>query len=65
MRTIEIVVSPTGETKIKTTGYSGNECQEATRRLEAALGKKSSDEATPEMFGGLEQLRQENAHGAQ
>jgi hypothetical protein len=59
VRTIEIVVSPTGETKITTRGYSGNECQEATRRLEAALGKKSSDQPTPEMFGGLEQLKQE------
>ncbi|MCH7727466.1 MAG: DUF2997 domain-containing protein, partial [Planctomycetes bacterium] len=31
MKTIEIIVSPTGETKIETKGFSGAECRDASK----------------------------------
>ena len=46
MKRIEIVVSPAGETRLETTGFSGPECLAASRFLEAALGKRSSERFT-------------------
>ncbi|WDI41025.1 DUF2997 domain-containing protein [Bremerella sp. P1] len=48
MKVIEIIVSPEGESKLETRGFQGAECQEASRFLELALGKKTSDTATSE-----------------
>jgi hypothetical protein len=48
MKTIEITVSPTGETTVRTEGFSGPECREATRLLEAALGRRLSETLTAE-----------------
>lgn len=48
MRTIEITVSPTGETKIETRGFQGAACKAATKDLEAALGLVTKDTATAE-----------------
>ena len=45
---IEVVVSKTGETSIQTTGFNGQQCREATKDLEAVLGKKLSDRLTAE-----------------
>ena len=39
-RVIEIIVSPQGETRVETKGFAGNECQQASRFLEEALGKR-------------------------
>lgn len=46
--TIDVVVSPQGETKIQTHGFSGPACQQATKALEAALGLKQSEMLTAE-----------------
>ena len=35
-RIIEVVVSPTGETKLETRGFSGSACREGSRFLEEA-----------------------------
>ena len=45
---IEVLVSPTGETSIKTVGFNGPQCREATRELEAALGIKLTETLTAE-----------------
>jgi hypothetical protein len=37
-KTITIIVSPDGKTKIETDGYTGSSCREASRFLEDALG---------------------------
>ncbi len=50
MKTIEIVVSPAGEARIETRGYTGNECQQASLLLEAALGMKRLEQLTPAYF---------------
>ena len=45
---IEIIVSPTGETKIETKGFKGASCQEASRFLEQALGSRTGEQLTAE-----------------
>ena len=47
---IEITVSPEGATSIKTTGFSGSSCKDATRDLERALGVSSRESLLPESF---------------
>ena len=41
-KTIEIVISPTGETKVETKGFSGGECRDASKFVEVALGQKTA-----------------------
>ncbi len=36
MKTIEITINPTGETKVETRGFSGASCRDASRFLEGA-----------------------------
>ena len=58
---IEITVSPEGATSIKTTGFAGGSCKDATRGLERALGVAGRESLQPEYFqrGNTgEQLRQ-------
>lgn len=50
MKKIQVIVSPTGETTIKTTGFQGPECKAATKSLEAALGVNASEQLTAEYF---------------
>ena len=47
-KTIEIIVLPSGQTRLETKGFSGSECQEASRFLESALGKRSEEQLTSE-----------------
>ena len=48
MKTIEITVSPKGETVIQTTGFTGSSCREASRFIEQALGQRTSETLTAE-----------------
>jgi hypothetical protein len=60
-RKIEITVSPEGATSIKTSGFQGGSCKDATRDLERALGVAGREQLTPEYYGQTstgEQLRQ-------
>ena len=50
MKTIEITVSPKGETKVETKGFSGSDCQTATRSIEAALGARESESLKSEFY---------------
>lgn len=50
---IQIDVSPTGESKLQTSGFSGKPCQEASRFLEQTLGEKTSETLTSEYFQSL------------
>lgn len=50
MRVIEIIISLTGESRLETRGFQGSECREASRALEAALGKKTNDIVTAEFY---------------
>ena len=44
-QTIEVVISPTGESRIETKGFAGSACQQASRFLEL-LGIKTSEKLT-------------------
>jgi hypothetical protein len=45
---IEVIVSPTGETKVETRGFSGPSCRDASRFVEEALGQRVSEQLTAE-----------------
>lgn len=47
-RIIEVTVSPKGETTIQTKGFTGDQCRDATRNLEAALGVRTHEQLTDE-----------------
>ena len=47
-KTIEITVSPTGQTQVQTKGFIGGECREASRFVEEALGQRVSESLTAE-----------------
>ena len=64
MQTIEIIISADGQSRIETRGFTGSRCRDASRFLEAALGKVSSEQLTAEYHQTVQhqpnQLRQEN-----
>ena len=60
-KTIEITVSPEGATSIKTSGFTGGSCKDATRDLEKALGVSGRESLLPEFYAQTkagEQIRQ-------
>ena len=61
MKTIEITVSPKGDTQVETRGFTGSECREASRFVEQALGRKTAETLTAEFHKGQQagqELRQ-------
>ena len=60
-KTIEITVTPEGATSIKTSGFTGGSCKDATRDLEKALGVAGRESLLPEFYTQTkagEQIRQ-------
>ncbi len=53
MKTIEIIISPTGQTRLETKGYAGTSCQAASRFLEQTLGPKLSEQPTAEAYHSM------------
>lgn len=49
-KTIQITVSPEGAVSIKTQGFTGGSCRDATRDLERALGLAGREHLLPEYF---------------
>ena len=47
-RTLEILISPTGEIQIDAIGFKGPDCEQATRFLEEALGAVQVRQRKPE-----------------
>lgn len=62
MKTIIVVVSPQGETKLETSGFAGASCQEASRQLEQALGIQQAEQLTAE-FHQQQSATQQQALG--
>ena len=52
-RSIELIVSPTGETRLQTHGYLGSDCLQASQYLEQALGVATSECKTDEFYQSL------------
>jgi hypothetical protein len=60
-KTIEITVGPEGSVSIKTAGFTGGSCRDATRDLERALGVSGRESLLPEFYVQAqsgEQIRQ-------
>ena len=49
-KTVEIIVSPTGQAQVLTRGFDGTNCRDASRFLELALGKPTQEQLTPEFY---------------
>jgi hypothetical protein len=49
-RTIEILVSPQGQTTVQTKGYQGSACLQASKFLEQALGDVIQENKTAEYY---------------
>ena len=64
MKTIEIIISTDGQSRIETRGFTGSHCRDTSRFLEGALGKVSSEQLTAEYHQSIQhqpnQLKQEN-----
>ena len=62
-KTIQITVSPEGTVNIKTSGFTGSSCKDATRDIERALGVSGRESLLPEFYGQTsagEQVQQGN-----
>ncbi|QDU96251.1 DUF2997 domain-containing protein [Lignipirellula cremea] len=42
-KTIEIIVTPNGQTRVETKGFVGSECRDASRFIEQALGQQTDE----------------------
>ncbi len=56
-KTIEIIVSPKGETTVTTRGFAGSSCRDASKFLEDTLGQRAGETLTGE-FHQTEQTQQ-------
>ena len=62
-QTIEVIVSPTGQTTVQTKGFTGASCQNASRSIEQALGQVISEQLTAEFYQS--QTQQQTAREGQ
>jgi hypothetical protein len=63
MKSIEIIVSPKGETRLETKGFAGGQCRDASKFLEQSLGTRSDEKLTDEFYHSeaIEQQNQQRA----
>jgi len=47
---IEVVITPQGETRLETKGFTGSSCRQASQFLEQALGTTASEKLTAEFY---------------
>jgi hypothetical protein len=50
LKTIQITVTPTGQTSVETKGFAGSECRQASEFLEKALGQRTNEQLTGEFY---------------
>lgn len=60
---IEIIVSPQGEARVQTKGFAGADCQQASRFLEQALGKRTKEQLTAEFHQSANSVEQQQHAG--
>jgi hypothetical protein len=60
-KSIEVVISPNGQTRIETRGYSGESCRDASRFLEEALGLRTAETSTAEAHQIAQQAAQQKS----
>ena len=49
-RTIEIIVTPNGQSQVQTKGFTGSSCRQASGFIEQALGQRTSEQMTAEYY---------------
>ncbi|QDU29400.1 hypothetical protein ETAA8_45100 [Anatilimnocola aggregata] len=63
-QTIEVTISPTGETRLETRGFAGGACRQASQFLEQALGTKLLESLSPDFYASqVNQDQVERQHG--
>ena len=60
-RTIEVLVSPSGQTSIQTRGFAGDSCRHASKALEQALGLVEREQLTAEFHQASVNQRQDTS----
>ncbi|MES2793334.1 MAG: DUF2997 domain-containing protein [Planctomycetota bacterium] len=50
MPSIEILVSPAGQSQVQTHGFEGTNCRAGSRFLERALGQTTHEQLTPAFY---------------
>jgi len=60
-KSIEIIVSPSGEVSIDAVGFKGADCERATAYLEKALGVQDRKVKKPEYRQQVRQTNQQKA----
>ena len=61
---VEIIVDTKGNSKVETKGFAGNECVEASKFIEQALGQQTEMRTTPEFFHTQVNQSQNAANGS-
>ena len=49
-RTIEIIVTPNGQSQVQTKGFTGSSCRQASQFIEQALGQRTSEQLTADFY---------------
>ena len=63
MKIIEIIITPKGEARVQTKGFAGADCQQASRFLEQALGKRTKEQLTAEFHQSTTSVQQQQHAG--
>ncbi len=50
MKTIEVIVSRDGSSRVETRGFAGSSCKEASQFVEQALGLKQNEQLTADFY---------------
>ena len=50
MKTVEIIITTSGQLTISAAGFSGSDCEKATAFLELALGRLTAKQRKPEFY---------------
>jgi hypothetical protein len=53
-RTIELIISPTGDVVVQTRGFANSSCREAGKFIEQALGNQIGEQLTSEFYQAAE-----------
>jgi len=61
LKTIEVTISPQGETRIETKGFAGAECQQASKSLEEAMGQRQAEQLTAEYHAAAAQAQRQQS----
>jgi Protein of unknown function (DUF2997) len=50
LKTIDVIVSRDGSSRVQTHGFNGDKCREASKFVEEALGLKQNEQLTADFY---------------